>query len=323
MNFQRVFFKALFVTLLLLLLLVRIRNASNTDNGGWKSNEQSSNTDDNDEEEDVTISNECAAALLTGGGIFGAGAASVLWPKFLAAIGFTSIGVSAGSFASWWQSTMPLVAKNSLFAVLQSIAMTGAGGYTTVAIGSSLGGAASIKFLKSFCANVDESVEKQSAAGKVFSGNLEWIMAAQKSAKWAGKNSKEAKEWAKKVVQLASMWANTYLTKENANYAAQSARGAIQEVSAWIQSQLGEEEQEEKGDNQNIKWAREKIKKASELMTNYLTDENVQKTADWVRDSLQRTGVFAQQSNEDQKNQSSNFYNEWYNKLFGTTEKDL
>jgi hypothetical protein len=44
--------------------------------------------------------------------------------------GFSAVGVTKGSFAAWWQSTMPLVAKGSIFAVLQSIAMGGTGAAT-------------------------------------------------------------------------------------------------------------------------------------------------------------------------------------------------
>ena len=42
----------------------------------------------------------------------------VLW-----IIGFTAIGIRAGSLAAWWMAKMGIVTVNSFFALLQSFAM--------------------------------------------------------------------------------------------------------------------------------------------------------------------------------------------------------
>ena len=79
---------------------------------------------------DHPVSEHSAAALITCSGALGAVAAAKLSSLLLASLGFTAAGVSGSSFAAWWQSTMPLVAKGSVFAILQSIAMGGAGAGT-------------------------------------------------------------------------------------------------------------------------------------------------------------------------------------------------
>ena len=115
---------------------------------------------------DTEISPECAAVLLIGGASSGVVVALASSP-LLAAFGFTFVGIQAGSFASWWQSTLPLVSAGSLFAYyLQSIAMSGAmvsGTLTT--LGSLLGSAAAATKVKEFCKVVD-SVNKNSFQGK-------------------------------------------------------------------------------------------------------------------------------------------------------------
>jgi hypothetical protein len=61
------------------------------------------------------------------GAAVGVGAllAAVAIPTILTAVGFSSIGVEAGSMAACWQSTYPLVTSGSPFSLLQSISMGG------------------------------------------------------------------------------------------------------------------------------------------------------------------------------------------------------
>ena len=87
----------------------------------------------------VEISPKCAAVLLSGATVGGAGLAYAVTPAVLAVSGFGPAGVSGGSFAAWWQSTMPLVQGGSLFATLQSAAMGGVGTKAVLA-GGALGG---------------------------------------------------------------------------------------------------------------------------------------------------------------------------------------
>lgn len=112
---------------------------------------------------DGQISPKCAAVLLAGSGVVGA-ASFMLTPTMLCIImGFCPTGVASGSFASWWQSTMPLVAKGSAFAKLQSIAMGGSAGSMT-ALKSVMGGVGAL-YLKMICDSIDE-VDPESAMGK-------------------------------------------------------------------------------------------------------------------------------------------------------------
>ena len=76
-------------------------------------------------EESVHVSAKCAAVILSGGALGGAGLSYVLTPAVLCTAGFCPSGVSQASFASWWQSTMPVVKDGSIFATLQSVAMGG------------------------------------------------------------------------------------------------------------------------------------------------------------------------------------------------------
>jgi len=104
---------------------------------------------------EVDISPRCAAVLLSGGALGGAGLAYAVTPAALCTAGFCPAGVSGASFASWWQSTMPLVASGSLFTTLQSVAMGGVG--TKMAVTASMiGGAWSARYLEDLCAYVDD-----------------------------------------------------------------------------------------------------------------------------------------------------------------------
>ena len=86
---------------------------------------------------DQKVFADCAALVLAGGGILGATVANTMIGLLLRIVGFATTGVVKGSFAAWWQSTMPLVQAGSVFAKLMSIAV-GAGGAGTA--GTTIGG---------------------------------------------------------------------------------------------------------------------------------------------------------------------------------------
>lgn len=121
------------------------------------------------ENDSVNVSPKCAAVLLVGAGSFGVIATNAVVPLVLGTLGFGVAGVAGGSVASWWQSTMPLIAKGSLFATLQSIAM---GGTTVpVAVGAIMGGAVGTAYLQQLCSYVDET-DPNSAEGRLFEMSL-------------------------------------------------------------------------------------------------------------------------------------------------------
>jgi hypothetical protein len=164
------------VTFVVTLILGReshvVGDASNDINNKININDNDNNKDASTELT-VVVSPKCAAVLLVAGTTLGAGVASVavtLTPAALCASGFCSTGVAAGSYAAWWQSTMPLVAKGSLFALLQSITTTAstAGAATgTILTGAAVGGAASAAYLHDFCVMVDKT-DPESELGLVF-----------------------------------------------------------------------------------------------------------------------------------------------------------
>jgi hypothetical protein len=119
------------------------------------------NTDD-DNGGDIKISPKCAAVLLAAAGAAGV-TVSTFTPAALCGAGFCSTGIASGSFASWWQSTLPIVAKGSVFSYLQSVAMGGTASTTALnaaALGVGVG-------VIAFCTYVDEA-DPNSAAGRSF-----------------------------------------------------------------------------------------------------------------------------------------------------------
>lgn len=129
-----------------------------------------------DNDKDDKISDKCAAVLISIGGTTAAGA-FMMTPTALCTAVFCSTGVAGGSFASWWQSMMPLVAKGSLFSYLQSIVMGGSGSMTILQSMIGLGaGSAGIVYLKRFCDYVDET-DPDSAVGKSFDATLSAVTA--------------------------------------------------------------------------------------------------------------------------------------------------
>jgi Interferon-induced 6-16 family len=163
-----------FTTLFLLASLLAILS-------GIRANEQ--------KEDEVEVSRECAGVLLVGGSLAGGGTAFLATGSLLALLGFTSTGVAGGSFAAWWQSSMPMISSGSVFATLQSIAMAGAGS-GTVALGGMAGALPAAKFMKQVCAKVD-TVEPDSAAAAAVALAVATVEKVDSTKAWASK----AKDW--------------------------------------------------------------------------------------------------------------------------------
>ena len=95
--------------------------------------------------EEFVITRSCALAMLTAAGVVVPVAMGVL-----GLFGFAAAGVSSGSLAALWQSTMAgVVVKGGLFALLQSIAAAGFS-FSGAAIVSGATGAAMCKFCGKF-----------------------------------------------------------------------------------------------------------------------------------------------------------------------------
>jgi len=95
--------------------------------------------------------------LLIGGGAAGATVAAAFVPTVLALFGFSGMGVTGGSYAASWQSSMGAagIGAGTLFASLQSIAMGGVG--TSGIIGGvTVGGVMGLTFVHDICKQVDD-----------------------------------------------------------------------------------------------------------------------------------------------------------------------
>jgi len=119
----------------------------------------------------VRVSPECTAVLLAGGLVVGGMATlatEALFASILGTAGFEAIGVEAGSFAAWWQSTFPLAEARSLFSKLQSISMAGR---SMVLEGSIVGGAVTAIKIRDICHVVDH-IDSESVEGEAVSAFL-------------------------------------------------------------------------------------------------------------------------------------------------------
>lgn len=166
------------------------------------------------EEEDWTPSPKCASALLAST-ILGYAATTAFLPRALCTAGFCSIGVSGGSYASWWQSTMGSVAKGSTFAWLQSIAMNdaaAASATTAVKAGGALFfGAMGLEF----CSFVDET-DPDSAMGIAFTKNHDAVTTAIQTKQMA--------------VEICASSETCTAVSETAEKVASAASGAVQSL---------------------------------------------------------------------------------------------
>lgn len=99
------------------------------------------------------IPKRCLIAMFIASGV--GGLLSLLGvPLLLGAIGFGSAGVTAGSLAALWQSTMGgTIAAGSLFSTLQSIGAVGLGAATSLTVTGATGAAAF-----AFCAAFDRMI---------------------------------------------------------------------------------------------------------------------------------------------------------------------
>ena len=185
----------------------------------------------------VDVSPECAAVM-----IFGSTAASGVasWVLIQAALplvssawcgassGFCAAGIKTGSLASWWQSTMPLVAKGGIFSSLQSIAMSSTVGSSatasTVLIGSSLGGAMGASYLKEICSWVDEAAA-EGRATKRGTAVLS-IHDVVKTGDYVYKQAGEAVEYMTPHIESAAEY-----VKENLPHAMKAAEDGV--AGAW------------------------------------------------------------------------------------------
>lgn len=102
----------------------------------------------------VRVTPQCAAVLLVGGGVVGATVAATVLPALMYILGFSAGGVLANSFASSWQSTMPLVAQGSLFAALQSAAASGVGS-TAMISAAAVGSTSGALLMQQTCSAID------------------------------------------------------------------------------------------------------------------------------------------------------------------------
>mmetsp|Transcript_406 Transcript_406/g.748 ORF Transcript_406/g.748 Transcript_406/m.748 type:complete len:290 (+) Transcript_406:3-872(+) len=140
------------------------------------------------------VSADCAALIMTCSGVLGAASANALIALMLRLVGFTVAGVAKGSFAAWWQSTMPLVSAGSVFAKLTSIAMSPAGaGAAGTTIGGifGVGGGAVAAGFSDVCKRVDEEVARRSVVGVTLQANTRMVQAALSSVEGATKTAKQ------------------------------------------------------------------------------------------------------------------------------------
>ena len=92
-----------------------------------------------------------------GGGAAGATVAAAFVPTVLALFGFAGVGVTGGSYAASWQSSMGAagIGAGTLFASLQSIAMGGVGTSGIIG-GATVGGVMGLTFVHDICKKVDD-----------------------------------------------------------------------------------------------------------------------------------------------------------------------
>jgi hypothetical protein len=153
------------INVYLVYLVFAIISSSSTDYVAYAS----VGTSKEEEEESVVVSPECAVVLITAGSVGGGLASYVLVAPLLSLIGFAGVGVTKGSFAAWWQSTMPNIMAGSIFSSLQSIAMGGVP--SVIIISSSIGGATVASQLRRVCEIIDD-VDPKSTEGKFISSLL-------------------------------------------------------------------------------------------------------------------------------------------------------
>ncbi len=78
-------------------------------------------------------------------------------PAVLVIFGFSGVGVTGGSYAAYWQSSIGAsgISAGTLFAILHNIAMGGVG-KTGIVGGVMAGGVMGLTFLHDICKKVDD-----------------------------------------------------------------------------------------------------------------------------------------------------------------------
>jgi len=110
----------------------------------------------------VHVSPECAAVLVAAGSAAGSVTSWAFAGPLLSSLG-------EGSFAAWWESALPIVSTDALFAKLQSIAMARVG--SDIPMSSFIGDAATALRVVAFCSRID-SIEPESHEAKIISSLL-------------------------------------------------------------------------------------------------------------------------------------------------------
>lgn len=94
--------------------------------------------------------------------------------------------------------TFPLIAKGSLFAVLQSIAMSGANaGVGMIFAGAAAGGSLSASMIKQLCTTVDSVDPQSSTSEKFLDLAVSLVYSSTDAAHRSQQTLQEAKEWMK------------------------------------------------------------------------------------------------------------------------------
>ena len=117
----------------------------------------------------------------------GAAAAAQISTLALGYLGFTAAGIARGSLAAWWQSLLGYVTEGSLFSMLQSAAMTGAGS-TIYTVGGVFGGfmtksvtnKKTVKYVATICRNIDREVSQKTTVGRIIEANTAAVKSAIK-----------------------------------------------------------------------------------------------------------------------------------------------
>ena len=142
---------------------------------------------ENKADENYPLSLDCAAVFMSSSCFLGAAAAAPISALALSYLGFTAVGVAKGSLAAWWQSLLGYVAEGSLFSMLQSIAMTGAGS-TIYTVGGVFGGfmtksvtnKKTVKYVAGMCRRIDREVSQKTKVGRMIEANTAAVKAAIK-----------------------------------------------------------------------------------------------------------------------------------------------
>jgi hypothetical protein len=192
--------------------------------------------------EAVKVSSQCAAVVLVGAGAVGATVALTVLPALLYIAGFSSGGVLANSFAASWQSTMPLVAQGSLFALLQSAAAGGIGSSVVISA-AAVGSTSGMLVIEQTCSAIDNV-----PAGSAEEALVRIIVKAYATFEPLSEATRRALQGAWKYTIETATYAiaaahdaQTYVTKSSAGHTlSQLAEHATRYVNDYITRPLGE-----------------------------------------------------------------------------------